>query len=69
LFVLVVAVDVALFLISLLDLGVADPTICKPIIGYILVGTGCIALYLVAAIATNTVYGKSVFPIPKPLVK
>jgi uncharacterized protein len=69
LFVLVVAVDVALLLISMLDLGVADPNICKPIVGYILVGTGCIALYLVAATATNTVYGKSVFPIPKPLVK
>ena len=69
LFLLVVAVDFALLLIALLDLGIADPGICKPIVGYILVGTGCIALYLILATATNTVYGKPVIPVPKPLVK
>ena len=62
LFLLVVAVDIALFLIALLDLGIADPAICKPIVGYLLVGTGCIALYLILATATNTVYGKHGYP-------
>lgn len=69
LFFLVVGVDIALFLIALLDLGIADPATCKPIVGYLLVGTGCIALYLILATATNTVFGKTVIPVPKPLAK
>lgn len=69
LFVLVVIVDVALLLIALIDLGVANAAICKPIVGYLLIVTGCIAIYLIAATATNAVYGKTVIPIPKPLVK
>ncbi|MDA8123907.1 MAG: GPR1/FUN34/YaaH family transporter [Deltaproteobacteria bacterium] len=69
LFVLVVAVDVALFLIALIDLGMVNNAICKPIVGYLLLFTGCIALYLIAATATNSVYGRTVLPVPKPLVK
>ncbi|MDD5169840.1 MAG: GPR1/FUN34/YaaH family transporter [Syntrophales bacterium] len=69
LFFLVVLVDVALALIALLDLGIADPAICKPIVGYLLITTGCIALYLIMGVATNTAFGKAIIPIPKPLVK
>jgi succinate-acetate transporter protein len=69
LFILVLAVDVALVLISLLDLGLANPAVFKPIVGYILIGTGVIALYLIAAIATNTTFGRTVLPIPKPFIE
>jgi len=37
LFFLVVGVDIALLLIALLDLGIAEPAIFKPIVGYLLV--------------------------------
>jgi succinate-acetate transporter protein len=68
LFILVCIVDVALLLIALLDLGVAAP-ICKPIVGYLLISTGVIAIYLIAATATNAAYGRTVIPVPKPLAK
>jgi hypothetical protein len=69
LFSLVVIVDVALFLIALIDLGMVNAAVCKPIVGYLLIFTGCIAIYLIAATATNAVYGKTVIPIPGPVVK
>jgi succinate-acetate transporter protein len=34
-----------------------------------LIVCGVLALYLVLAIVTNTMYGKSVFPVPPALVK
>jgi len=38
-------------------------------VGWLLVIVGWIGVYLAGAVLCNTVYGKPVFFIPKPLVK
>lgn len=68
LFLIVLCADVALGMIGFLDLGLLGAT-TKPIIGYLCVTCGVLALYLVLAIVTNTTYGKAIFPVPPPLVK
>jgi succinate-acetate transporter protein len=68
LFLIVVCADVVLGMIGFLDLGLLGVT-AKPVIGYLCIVCGVLALYLVLAIVTNTMYGKSVFPVPPPLVK
>ena len=68
LFLIVVMADLALFFIALLDLGVAGAAF-RPLVGYLCFGCGILAIYLIAATATNTFYGRSVFPVPPPLVK
>jgi uncharacterized protein len=68
LFLIVVMADIALLLIAFLDLGILGASY-KAIVGYLLVACGILAIYLIAASATNTFYGKAVFPVPGPLVK
>ena len=68
LFLIVLMADVALLLIALLDLGMIGAAY-KPVVGYLLFACGILAIYLIAAISTNTFYGKSVFPLPPPLIK
>jgi uncharacterized protein len=68
LFLVVVMADVALLFIALLDLGVVGVAF-KPVVGYLCFGCGILAIYLIAASATNTFYGKSIFPVPPPLIK
>lgn len=68
LFLIVAMADVALFFIALLDLGVVGAAY-KPLVGYLCFGCGILAIYLIAASATNTFYGKAIFPVPPPLVK
>lgn len=67
--ILVVMVDVVLWSIVFLDLGIADPKIFKPIVAYLLIIAGWIGIYMAGAIVCNTVYGKTVFPIPGPFIK
>jgi succinate-acetate transporter protein len=69
-FLLVVLIDIALWLIVGQDSGwYGNPAICKPIIGYCLIAAGWLGIYLAGATVCNTVYGKPVFFVPKPLVK
>ena len=68
LFLIVLMADVALILIALLDLGMIGAAY-KPVVGYLLIACGILSIYLIAAISTNTFYGKSVFPLPRPLIK
>lgn len=67
--VLVALVVIALWTIAFLDLGIADPKVWKPVAAYLLIAAGGIALYMSGAITCNTVYGKTVFPIPGPFIK
>jgi uncharacterized protein len=70
LFVLVVVLDIVLWMIVGCDTGwFGDAKVMKPIIGYLLIFSGFYGVYFVAAVATNTVYGKKVFWTPPPLVK
>jgi len=68
-FILVVLLDIVLWCIVGLDLGKMDPAVGKPIVGWGLVVSGWIGIYLAGAITCNTVYGKVIFPIPTPFVK
>jgi len=69
LFFLVVILDIALWFIVGLDLGKIDPAIGKPVVGWILVVSGWIGVYLAGAVVCNTVYGRAIYPVPKPLIK
>ena len=68
LFLIVLMADVALILIAFLDLGVIEVTY-KAVVGYLLFACGILSIYLIAAVSTNTFYGKSIFPLPRPLIK
>jgi len=69
LFITVILIDIALWCIVFLDLGKMDPAIGKPIVGWILVFACWAGIYLAGAIVCNTVYGKVIYPVPKPWVK
>ncbi|MDQ5987331.1 MAG: hypothetical protein CSYNP_03071 [Syntrophus sp. SKADARSKE-3] len=69
-FILVLCIDVVLWLIVGVDTGwFGNPAVTKPIIGYLLIVSGWIGIYLAGATVCNTVYGKPVYWVPKPLVK
>jgi len=69
LFILVVLIDIVLWCIVFLDLGKMDPTVGKPIVGWGLIIAGWIGVYLAGAVVCNTVYGRAMYPVPKPWVK
>ncbi len=69
-FILVILIDIVLWLIVGIDTGwFGDPKTTKPIVGWLLVVSGWIGVYLAGAVVCNTVYGKPVYFVPKPLVK
>lgn len=72
-FILVLCIDVVLWLIVGCDTGWFAPfggvKGTKAIIGYLLIISGWIGVYLAGAVVCNTIYGKAVYFVPKPLVK
>ncbi|MBL4671906.1 MAG: hypothetical protein JKX81_06565 [Arenicella sp.] len=58
---IVILIDIVLWLIVGLDLGLLDASY-RPLVGYLLLAAGAIALYLAGAIVNNHVYGKTVMP-------
>lgn len=69
LFLAVVLIDIALWCIVGLDSGwYGDPATLKPIAAWCLIIPGFIGCYLAGATTCNTVYGKPMFWVPKPLV-
>ena len=68
LFLIVLMLDIALWLIVGLDMGILGAAL-KPVVGYLLFACGWIAIYLVAAIVNNHVYGRTVLPTFGSLVK
>ena len=67
--ILVILVDIVLWAIALMDMGIADPKTWKPICAYLLIIVGWIGIYMAGAITCNTVYGKTIYPIPGPFIK
>jgi hypothetical protein len=61
LFMIVLLLDVALWIIVGLDMGLIGAEL-KPVVGYLLYATGWIGVYLVAAIVNNHIYGRVVLP-------
>ncbi|MDI9570666.1 MAG: GPR1/FUN34/YaaH family transporter [Pseudomonadota bacterium] len=69
-FILVILVDIVLWCIVGMDSGwFGDPKVLKPFAGWLLVIVGWIGIYMAGAVTCNTVYGKAVYYVPKPLVK
>ena len=67
--ILVLLVDVVLWTIVTLDLGISDPAVWKPVVGYLLIVAGWIGIYLAGAVVCNTAYGKAIYPVPSPFIK
>jgi hypothetical protein len=69
-FLLVILIDIALWLIVGIDSGwYGNPAVTRPIVGYCLIAAGWLGVYLAGATVCNTVYGKPIYFVPKPLVK
>lgn len=68
LFLIVLLLDVVLWLIVGVDMGKLGAE-AKPIIGYLLYAAGWIAIYLVAAIVNNNIFGRVVLPTFGALIK
>jgi succinate-acetate transporter protein len=67
-----VLADILLFLIAGLDTGwfsIIDANTTKHIIAYGFIFIGLSSLYHAGAIMVNTVYGKAIIPVPRPLIK
>lgn len=62
----VVLIDVALWSIVIIDLQLGNKAIFAPIVAWTLLIAGCIGLYLAGAITLNTVFERSIFPVPAP---
>ncbi len=58
---IVILIDIALWLIVGLDMGLIGASM-KPVVGYLLFGAGWLAVYIVAAVVNNHVYGRVVIP-------
>ena len=69
LLVVVLALDPAVLMVSLFDMGVINKAVYAPIAGKLLLTGGIFGLYTAAAIVLNTAYGKTILPMGKPLVK
>lgn len=68
LLIIVVLLDIVLWFIFLLDMGIISAGF-KPLIGWLLVLAGILAVYMVGAIVNNAAFGKVVIPMPGPVVK
>ena len=64
----VICVDIAAFFVAFIDMGVLDHTM-KAIPGWFLFIAGWLGIYIAAAIILNTAFGKSVLPLPGPMIK
>jgi succinate-acetate transporter protein len=68
----IILVDIVLWLIVGADTGwfvIGTVKTSKMIIGYGMIVIGWIGLYFAGATLCNTVYGRTIFPVPKPLIK
>ena len=64
----VILIDVAAFMIAFMDMAVLSAAF-RPIAGTLLFIAGWLGLYIASAIIVNTAYGKSVLPLPGPILK
>jgi hypothetical protein len=46
-----------------------DPAVGKPIVGWLLIISGWIGVYVAGAVVCNTAFGRKIYPVPAPFVK
>jgi uncharacterized protein len=68
LFLIVLLLDIILWMIVGLDMGKFGVEL-KPVVGYLLYAAGWIAIYLVAAMVNNNIYGRVVLPTFGTIIK
>ena len=68
-FALIFVLNLSLPLITGINLGLLDHHKYGPIAGNMAGLSGLLAIYSAAAIQVNTVFGKTVFPFPGPIIK
>ncbi len=68
LFAIVVFIDIALWIITAMDLGILSGSF-KPYVAYSLIAAGLIAIYTIGAIVNNAAFERQILPIPEPFVK
>lgn len=66
---LVLALDIAVPVVALKDLGVIDPVIGSAIAGWFLLIGGIFGIYMAAGTVLNTAFGKQVLPLGAPIIK
>lgn len=65
---MVAAIDIGLAVLALVSLGVLGPAFL-PVVGYCLLATAILALYLSSAQITNNTFGRAVLPVGAPIIK
>ncbi len=65
---IVIGLDIALWIIVGLDMGILGASF-KPLVGYLLIACGWLGVYTAGAIVNNTVFDKTVLPLPGPFIK
>lgn len=66
---IVIAIDVGAFLVALRDLGVLSSKVANVPAGWALLAAGIFGIYVASAVILNTAFGKSVLPMPGPVLK
>lgn len=61
--IILLLIDAALPFIALVDLGLI-PAQCLHVSAWLLLGAALVAIYLCGAMVVNTVYGRTVYPLP-----
>ncbi|MFH0997639.1 MAG: GPR1/FUN34/YaaH family transporter [Pseudomonadota bacterium] len=64
---LVLLLDVGVFFITFIDLGLL-PKSLSPVCAYFILGGGFCALYVSSAIILNTTFGRTILPMPGPIL-
>jgi uncharacterized protein len=65
---IVLALDVALPFLVFMDMGVLSRAF-SPIAAWALLAAGLFGIYLASVIVVNTAFGKTIYPMPNPLIK
>jgi len=66
--IVVLLIDVTVFFVTFMDMGVLNHSYAITA-SYIVVVAGCGAIYVAAAGILNTAFGKTVLPMPGPMIK
>ncbi len=68
LFFIVILIDIILWLITFIDMGILGASF-KPVVGYLLIAAGSIGIYTAGAVVNNSVFGKTILPMPGPFIE
>lgn len=65
----VIVLDIGVIPVPLMDLGLMSKAAGAPVAAYGLLGAGILGMYVATAIILNTAFGKTILPMPGPILK